>query len=380
MGLMFKNKSYLKRRKKRAEEASTVRKIVAVILSCILVILVAGGISGYLYVKSTLEPVDPESSEQISVEIPLGSSSSEIASALEENGVIRSGVVFRFYTKFRNVAEFQAGEYQLSPSMTYEEVIEELKTGTIIEEAQFHVTIPEGKTIEEIAQLYSLKANVNKQEFLEKAEDKEFIKELMEEYSDILTDEILKEEIRTPLEGYLFAATYEFYEEKPAPEDIIRMMLDKTSEVVASYQSQIEESDLTIHETITMASLIEKEAVSERDRKQIAGVFYNRIEQGMRLQTDPTVLYAHGEHKDRVLFEDLEIESPYNTYYADGLPPGPISNFGESSLMATLEPEDTNYMYFVAAPDGEIYYSVTFDEHKEKSARYLHREAVEAGD
>lgn len=380
MSPLIKNKGYLKRRRKRAEEASTVRKIVAIILSCILIIIVAGGITGYMYVKSTLEPVDPNSDEQVNVEIPLGSSSSEIANSLQENGVIKNSMVFRFYTKFRNVAEFQAGEYQLSPSMTYDEIIAELKTGTVVEEVVLRVTIPEGKTIDEIAELYSLKANVKKEEFLEKTEDEAFIDELIEEYPDILSDNILDEEVRTPLEGYLFAATYEFYEEQPSPEDIIHMMLDKTENVVNSYREEINEQELTIHEALTMASLVEKEAVRENDRKEIAGVFYNRLEDGMRLQTDPTVLYALGKHKERVLYEDLEVESPYNTYYADGLPPGPISNFGESSLEAALVPNETNNMYFVAAPDGKVYFSVTFAEHKEKTARYLDREAVEAED
>lgn len=379
MAPLFKNRGYIKRYKKRTEEASTVRKIVAIILSCIIIIMAAGGITGYLYIKSALEPVNPDSDEQVGVEVPLGSSSSQIATTLEENGIIKNGIVFRLYTKFRNVADFQAGEYQLSPAMTFEEIVAELQTGTVLEEAAFRVTIPEGKTVEEIAEVFSLKAGVNKEEFLAKANDEAYIKELMNQYPNLFTDEILDEKVRNPLEGYLFAATYEFYEQSPTPEEIIKKMVSKTNDVVGSYMEMMAERELTIHEAFTMASLVEKEATNINDRKEIAGVFYNRLAKDMKLQTDPTVLYAMGRHKERVLYEDLETESPYNTYYTEGLPPGPISNFGERSLEAALDPNETNHMYFVAALDGKVYFSVTFKEHKEKTARYLNREAVDAG-
>lgn len=380
MSSWLKKRDYLRQRNRRVEEASKVRKIVAIIISCMVLIIAAGAVSGYFYVKSVLEPVDANSEEEVTVEIPLGSSNSEISSILEENGIIKNSTVFRFYTKFRNYAEFQAGEYQLSPSMTFDEITAELKTGTVVEEPIVRVTIPEGKTVNEIAELLSLKANMDKQAFLNKTSEEAFIQGLLDRFPSILSEEILSEKIRVPLEGYLFAATYEFFEEEPDPEETIVRMLEKTSQVVTPYLEAIKARDLTVHEAITMASLVEKEATTEKDRKEIAGVFYNRLEKGMKLQTDPTVLYALGEHKDRVLYEDLEIESPYNTYYAKGLPPGPISNFGESSLSSITDPNDTWNMYFVASPDGTIYYSVNYEEHKEKTERYLNRKAADAGE
>src|SRR5699024_29792 len=140
----------------------------------------------------------------------------------------------------------------------------------------------------------------------------------------ILTEEILDPKIKTPLEGYLFAATYDFYEEEPTVESIIEMMLEKTEQVIQPYSDEIEAREITINEAVTFSSLVEKEASSEQQRKTIVGVFFNRLKEDIPLQTDPTVLYALGKHKEKVLLKDLEVESPYNTYKIDTLPVGPI--------------------------------------------------------
>lgn len=365
---MSKNKkssTYRKNLILRGYEAKTVRKIFFFIFLAFIIVFVSVGLYGYKYITSALEPVDPANEETIDIDIPLGSSSSTIANILEENGIIKNARIFRFYVKFKNFSDFQAGEYSLSPSLSLDEVLETLESGKVIEEANYVVTIPEGKTIEEIAEILSEELPIIKDEFLEVTEDEEYVKQLIEQYPSLLTEDILNSEIRTPLEGYLFAATYSFYENEPSIQSIIEQMLNKTVEVIQPYHESIEELDLSIHETLTMASLVEKESRTEEERQKIAGIFYNRLAEDMPLQTDPTVLYALGEHKERVLYEDLEIDSPYNTYkYAD-LPVGPISNFGENSLEATLYPEKSDYMYFLHDYDGEIYYAETHDEHIE---------------
>ncbi|MRG86685.1 endolytic transglycosylase MltG [Salinibacillus xinjiangensis] len=361
-----------KKIKNRYEEARTVRRVVLIVLAIILVILTAVGVSGYYYVKSALEPVAPNSDEVKNVEIPLGSTVSRIGSILEQENIINNGTVFRYYVKFKNEADFQAGEYELSPSMTLDEIIESLKTGSVMEEAVVRVTIPEGKTIEEMASIFANHTSVKEEEFLERVNDREYVKSLIELYP-VLTEDILKDDIRYYLEGYLFAATYDFFTEDPTPEQIIEKMLDKTEEVVLQYMDQFEKYELTIHEAVTMASLVENEAREYKDRRLIAGVFYNRMEEGMPLQTDPTVLYALGEHKDRVLNDYLKIDSPYNTYMYADLPIGPISNFAENALQAVVEPKDSNYLYFLAASDdGTIYYSETNAEHNRKREKYIH--------
>ncbi|GLO66663.1 MULTISPECIES: endolytic transglycosylase MltG [Oceanobacillus] len=357
--------------KKRAEEASTVRKIVSIIIIAMVLILIIGGISGYLYISSSLKPVNPDSDEKIAVEIPMGSSTSTIANTLEENGIIKDARVFRFYTKFNNITEFQAGEYTFTPSMNFNEIIESLQTGRVVMEATHRITIPEGLTVDQIAEIYSENLDFTKEEFLERINDDAYIEELIEKYPDLLTEEILQEDIRTPLEGYLFASTYDFYEENPSIDTIIEKMLQQTQTVYNRYREQVESTEFTVHEAITFASIIEKETAAEEQRPQISGVFYNRIENDMKLQTDPTVIYALGEHQEVVTFEDLEVESPYNTYLVEALPIGPISNFAENSLKAVVEPEESNYLYFLHDSEGNLHFAEDFEQHVENREEYI---------
>lgn len=360
---------------KRCRDASIVRKVVFVFILIFTVLIVYGGKSAYEFISTGLSPVDPDSQETVAIEIPLGSSSRGIATILEEEGLINNELIYRLYIKVNNYADFQAGDYQLSPSMTLAEISERLQTGTVARPSLYTVTIPEGRTIEEIAKLYENNANIDADEFMELMNDEEYIRSLIDLYPNLLSEEILQDEIRYPLEGYLFAATYPIYDEVPEIDVLIRMMLDKSNSVISEYYSEILElEEFTVHEIVTFASLVEREARNEEERKLISGVFYNRLNEGMRLETDPTVLYALGYHKDRVLFRDLEIESPYNTYHVYGLPIGPISNFGVSSLESVFHPTETAYKFFVAAPDGQIYFSETHKEHVNLANKHLDRD------
>lgn len=371
---MFKKKksgNYKDNLIKRSEDARTVRKIVAIIIFSLVLILVIGGISGYAYVKSALQPVNPDSEKEVKVEIPMGSSTSSIASILEENGIIKDSRVFRFYIKFKNESNFQAGEYTLTPSMKIDEIITALKNGKVLEEPVYTITIPEGKTIDEIAGIYAGKLTFSKDDFLNAVNDSEYIEILINTYPDILTNDILNPDIRTPLEGYLFAATYNFYQKEPSIQSVVEKMLDKTKEVVTPFLDEISARDFTVHEALTMASLVEKESGSVDQRKNIASVFYNRLDEGMPLQTDPTVLYALGKHKEKVLSKDLEVNSPYNTYQINALPVGPISNFAKTSLEATLNPTESEYKYFLHDGEGNVHFSKTHDQHLEYKAQYI---------
>ncbi|WP_181350574.1 endolytic transglycosylase MltG [Thalassobacillus sp. CUG 92003] len=363
---------YKERLHKRTEEAGKVRKIVALVLTSLIILLIVGGVSGYFYVKSALEPVDPSDESETTVEIPLGSSTSEIASILKENGIINNELIFRFYTKFKNVTGFQAGEYDFTKAMTIDEILQSLKTGKVMLDPLLRVTIPEGSTVEQIAARYAEHFNFTKEEFLKKIDDEAYVNKLIEEHPALLDEVILDPEIKHPLEGYLFATTYPFFEENPPIDQIVQKMLAQTKEVVLPYMDSLEGNRLSsVHEVITMASLLEKEAPKAESRKRIAGVFYNRLAQDMPLQTDPTVLYAIGEHKDRVLYEDTEVESPFNTYHINGLPIGPISNFNENALDAAVQPIDSENLYFLADQEGNIYYSKTLEEHNKKKAEHI---------
>src|SRR5699024_3189661 len=174
----------------------------------------------YMHIKSALQPVDPNSNQKIKVDIPIGSSSSTIAKTLEDHGIIKDQLVFRLYTKLKNTPELQAGEYTFTPSMSVAEIIESLKIGRVLQEPTYRVTIPEGQTVEERDKIFTKQLPIKKKEFLEKVNELDFIEELIDQHP-ILTEEILDPKIKTPLEGYLFAATYDFYEEEPTVESII---------------------------------------------------------------------------------------------------------------------------------------------------------------
>jgi UPF0755 protein len=353
------------------KEARIARRIVFII--SIIVLLLIGGvvIGGYFYIDAALKPVDPDSKTEKEVEIPIGSSVTGISQILEDNGIIKDAKVFKYYVKFKNESGFMAGDYKLSPAMTFPTIIDNLKTGTVEKEVAFKITLPEGIQLTQIAEIIGNKTKQKPEDVLNTLNSPDFIKSMMEKFPDIVTEDILAKDIKYPLEGYLYPATYSFYTDTPSLEEVVTTMLEQTNKIIVKYGSEIESKQYTVHQVLTMASLIEEEATEQVDRHQIASVFYNRINVGMPLQTDPTVLYAHGKHKARVLYEDLEIDSPYNTYKVTGLPPSPIANAGEMSIEAALSPDDTDFLYFLATGEGKVLFSKTLDEHNAKKAEHI---------
>ena len=352
----------------RQSEAKVVRKIVLISLAVFIALVIITATVGYFYISSSLKPVDTDSKENVKVEIPIGSGVTTISNILEDNGIIKNAQIFKYYIKFNNEAGFQAGTYSLSPSMTLDEIIDIIKSGKVA--PIYTIPVPEGRDLEEIADVIAEKLDVKSKEVLKVMNDKKFIKSMMDTYPDLLTDEILAEDIRYPLEGYLYPATYSIYEEEPAIESVISLMIKKTNEVIAKYEEAMGE-DWTAHELLTMASLIEEEATEQADRDKISAVFQNRLKIDMPLQTDPTVLYALGEHKDRVMYKDLKVDSPYNLYIHKGLTPGPISNAGETSISAALNPADIKDLYFLATPSGEVLFNETLEEHNKDKAEHI---------
>lgn len=356
----------------KRSEAIIIRKVVAIITLTLGVLLCIVALSGFLYIKSALKPVDAGSDKKIKVEVPIGSSTTSIGELLEKKGVIKNASVFKYYVKFNNISGFQAGIYTFTPSMSLKEVSQNLQTGILAQEAIFKITIPEGYSLEQISAMISKETGKPNKEVLEKLDNKETLKLLQAQFPDLLTDDSFNSRVKHPLEGYLYPATYSYYEEKPSVEAIIEPMLKKTQEVLIKYSEKMEEKNVNVHELLTMASLIEKEATEKADRHMISSVFYNRLDEDMPLQTDPTVLYALGKHKERTLYKDLEVDSPYNTYKVKGLPPGPISNAGEMSIEAALNPQESEYLYFLAEHGtGDVHYAKTLKEHNELKAKYI---------
>jgi UPF0755 protein len=363
--------TFKKKLLEKQKEAKIVRKIVLTVF--IIVIIASSGLigGGYLYIKSSLEPVDPTNQTEVAVTIPIGSSVSLIANILEENEIIKDARVFKYYIKFKNESGFQAGNYKLNRSMTFQEIIGTIKQGKLTSEVAFQITIPEGRQLKEIASIVSKKTSFSDEVILDKLTDKAFINSMKAKYPDLLTDDIFGKDVRYALEGYLYPATYPYYKEDPTIEEVIEPMIKKMDEVIAAYIPRLQEKKISVHRFVTLASLIEEEATEQTDRAKISSVFYNRIEQNMPLQTDPTVLYALNEHKDRVLYEDLEVDSPYNTYQNKGLPPGPIANAGDVSFEAVLSPEETDFLYFLATKEGEVIFTKTLEEHNKEKNKHI---------
>lgn len=354
------------RMKEKKKEVRVVRRIVLIVALVLLVVVAVAGWQAYSYVTDALEPVDPDSEEVIDVEVPIGSNLDSIAALLEENGVIKDARIYKYYVKFKNESEFQAGNYGLTQSMTLDEITQSLKTGKVYHEPLYTINVPEGLTLEEIAErVIAEKTDYTAEQFMEQVQDEAYIDELMVKYPDLLTEEIKGENVRYALEGYLFPATYPIYEESPSLTVLIEQMLDATKANIEPYQSVLQEQEKSPHWLLTFASLLEEEATAKSDRQTIASVFYNRMDQDMPLQTDPTVIYAMGEHKDRLFNSDYEFEDPYSTYTNKGLPPGPIAAAGASSIEAVLDPNQTEYLYFLADSEGNNYFSTSYEQHLE---------------
>ncbi|MDW7613415.1 endolytic transglycosylase MltG [Peribacillus simplex] len=355
----------------RQGEAKLVRKIIMITIASLILLIGIVGLVGFLYINSAMKPVDPDDDTIKKVKIPIGSSVNEISTLLEEQGIIKDARVFKYYIKFRNESGFQAGEYKLSPSMPIEDIVTSIKTGKLMKEAVLKITIPEGKQLIQIADIIAVKTDEDPKKVFKELNDKKFVKSMEKKFPELLTSEIENKKVLYPLEGYLFPATYDFYEKKPTLESIVTEMLKKTEETLQAYEPQMDKSNYSVHQMLTFASLVEEEATAKVDRGKIASVFYNRMKEGMPLQTDPTVLYAKGSHKSKVYYKDLEVKSPYNTYKNKGLPPGPIANAGKTSIDAVLKPQKTDFLYFLATPEGEVLYSKTLDDHNNKKAEHI---------
>ncbi|AYW45229.1 endolytic transglycosylase MltG [Tetragenococcus koreensis] len=365
-----KPKDVKKRKSRRKKEDRVVRKIVLVIILALAIVGLIFGFSTYNYVKSSIKPLDPNSEESISVTIPNGSSNKMIGEILEEENIINSGMVFNYYMKFNNQDGFQAGEYVFSPSMTLNEIADSLKKGeSALNQAK--IAVPEGYDVEEIASDISEQTEFSEDDFLDLMNDDDFFNELQEEYPELLNDAAEAEDVRYRLEGYLFPATYD-YQPDMSLKELVQQMVATTDSIMENYYDDIDDSDLNVQETMTVASLVEKEGVTEEDRKQIAQVFFNRTEADMPLQSDISILYALGEHKELVTYEDLEVDSPYNLYQNTGYGPGPFDNPSEDSIDAVLNPTDNDYYYFVAdVSTGNVYYAETYEEHNELIEKYM---------
>ena len=350
-----------------------------------LALISAGGYFGYQYVQSSLQPVDADSKQYVTVQIPEGSNVQEIGKTLEDAGLIKHGLVFSLYAKYKNYADLKSGYYNLQKSMSTEDIIHELQKGGTAEAQEpvlATLTIPEGYTIDQMAQAVGqlqgdFKEPLTADAFLAKVQDESFISQEVAKYPSLLESLPTKESgVRYRLEGFLFPATYSI-KESTTIESLIDEMLAAMDKTLAPHYSTIKSKNLTVNELLTIASLVEKEGAKTDDRKLIAGVFYNRLNLGMPLQSNIAILYAQGKLGQKISLADdagidTSINSPYNVYTNLGLMPGPVDSPSLDAIESSINQTKSENLYFVAdVTDGKVYYASNKEEHDRNVADHV---------
>jgi UPF0755 protein len=325
-----------------------VRRIVGLLILLIILSL----LGAYAYYGWGLKPAASGEPQAKQVDIPKGTGLSSIARLFKTEGIIRDYRVFELYCKLNGLEnKIKAGKYNLDNTMGVPEIVDKIVSGQALIDT-VKLTIPEGYNMEQILEKIDALGVVDSESIraaLNKQYDYEFFAQIPDR--------------EKKLEGYLFPDTYELYKDTTA-EAIIDKMLGRFNDVFnEEYRNRAKELNMSMDQVLTLASIIEREAKLDSERKIISGVFHNRLKKNMMLQSCATVQYLFKEQKEVLTFKDLEIESPYNTYKHAGLPPGPIASPGQKSIEAALYPEVTDYLYFVAKNDGSHVFTKTYSEH-----------------
>lgn len=331
--------------------------IIVIILITILISLIT--------INVMVSPTDKSSKAEIEVIIPSGANTSEIGKILKEKHLIKSELFFKLYIKLKDVKSLKASTYTLKKSMSLDKIIKVLEEGNSYNPNAIKLTFKEGKNISDYISLIANNTNHTEEEVKSQLNDREYLKTLTKKYW-FLTEEILTEEVYYPLEGYLHPDTYYFQDEDVDIKTIIETMLSETEEILSKYKNSIGQN---INKYIIMASILELEGTNTQNRKMIAGVFNNRLENNMNLGSDVTTYYALQQPMTRDLTTaEFNTDNPYNTRaktMAGKLPVGAICNPSISSIEASINPTISDYLYFVADKNGEIYYTKTLQEHQQ---------------
>ena len=328
------------------------------ILVALFSLMILSVFVGYQYLDDEFNrPANPEADETMRIHIRPGMSFAQILELLEKSNVIRNPGMFRLQARFRGGAKnFQAGVYALKASMSPREIYRYLSEGRVVQRT---ITIPEGYNIREIARTIQRAKLTGEGEIIRISRDPSFLREL--NISAV------------SLEGYLFPDTYHFPVGSPAKKILRFMVRTMRRKFSPALRKQAKKTGFTIHQTLTLASIIEKETSLSSERPIIAAVFINRLKRKMRLQSDPTVIYGLPQFDGNITKKDLRYDSPYNTYLHRGLPPGPIASPGLESIKSALNPAKVKYLYFVATKNGGHQFSRTYREHRRAVNRYQRR-------
>lgn len=372
-------------RRKKADNIA--KRIALALISIIVAVLLLTAFFGYRYVNSAINAVDKKSTSYVQVEIPAGSGNKLIGQILEKAGLIKSATVFNYYSKFKNYTNYQSGYYNLQKSMDLDEIAAELQKGGTSEPTKptlGKILITEGYTIKQIAKAIEVNSKNKKtsatpfksEDFLKLIQDETFIKKMVAKYPDLLGSLPDKSSVTYQLEGYLFPATYNYYKGTTL-EELVEDMISTMNTNMSSYYATIKSQGKSVNDILTLASLVEKEGSTDDDRRNIASVFYNRLNAGQALQSNIAILYAMGKLGDKTTLTedasiDTTIDSPYNVYVNTGLMPGAVDSPSLSAIKATVNPASTDYYYFVAdVKTGKVYYAKDYETHQANVEKYV---------
>lgn len=337
------------------------RRILFLLIVCLIV-------SPFLYYFNSLRPVG-DGAEKVSFKIEDGQTYDQVLENLESKHLIKSATMAKIYSRFRTNATYYAGNFTLNDGMSTGEVLNYIGNVKNSLKNQIKITIPEGTWAKEAAASIAAKYDYSTKEILSKWNDIKYIKKLAKDYKFLDPKVLNNSDYKVKLEGYLFPDTYAF-DSDATIDEITRTFLDRFEKVYEKYESQIKKSNYSLQEILSLASVVQFESATTRDMRKIAGVFYNRLDKDMKLESSVTVCYAlYDDFEDP---KDCEVntdeESPYNTYLHKGIPIGPILNPGETAIQAALNPIKSDDLYFVADVngDGTVYYSKTYEDHQKK--------------
>lgn len=355
--------------KKTKRRKLKVKNLILIIIGLILLL----GVGSFGYYKLSLQPAD-KSAQDVEFTIEEGENIRNVLNRMQDAGLIKDANMVLIYAKLNGLTDIKKGTYILNGQDDAKSILQTINSSTAALSNGVRLTFVEGDWAKHIAQKIAEGTNVSEEELLALWNDEDYIRSLMNDYP-FLTEEIFNADARILLEGYLCPNTYEFDKETTA-DAVTRKILDQTLNVYQQFASQMAQSNLSIHQIYTLASIVQYEASKVEDMKMIAQVFYNRMENNMSLQSSVTVCYALDIEKDDDWFKceaNPNYDSPYNTYMYQGLPPGPILNPGTDAIAAVLEPQANDYLYFMADVygDGTVYYAKTYDEHLANVEKYL---------
>ncbi len=345
-------------------------KRVLIIVAIIVALIIIAIVSAFAWYSVSISPVSKEDSTSHNLEIPMGSGSSTIAKKLKDEGLIKSELAFKIYVKLNKISNFQAGTYDLTKNLSVEEIAKTLQTGKLNGKDSISITFVEGKNMRWVASKIAETTNNTEEDVYSLLKDEEYIDSLVEKYW-FITDKVKDKDIYYPLEGYLFPDTYIFENKDVKVEKIFETLLNQMDKKLSAYKQDIEKSKYSIHEILAIASIIENEAVFDKDRKDVSSVIYNRLKTNMPIQSDVTTYYAFKiEMGSRDLYSsDINKSNPYNTRGPNmngKLPIGPISMTSLASIEAAINPNETSYIFFVADKNGKVYFTRTNEEHNQK--------------